>query len=170
MDFIESKLAQRHVASPAEPPPPPPPPQQQQQYPTVPPTPILPPAPQKPPQQQPQSPVAIPAPTELNPPAVRGKLIEVDLGEEARSRNVQLTERARRRIDGDDEAEDEGSGTRRPRKVRLGRDGKPRVWRQRNRRNSDDVKRDKIVEELLHENRRMLARTVPNGMCANFWK
>jgi hypothetical protein len=34
---------------------------------------------------------------------------------------------------------------------RLGKDGKP--WRPRNRRGSDDVKRDQLVEEFLHENR-----------------
>lgn len=42
----------------------------------------------------------------------------------------------------------------RPKKVRLGPDGKP--WRggRRKRRGSDDIARDKLVEELLHENRR----------------
>ncbi|KAI9904927.1 hypothetical protein N3K66_001456 [Trichothecium roseum] len=38
-----------------------------------------------------------------------------------------------------------------PKKVRLGPDGKP--WRGRKRRASDDVKRDQLVEEFLHENR-----------------
>lgn len=41
----------------------------------------------------------------------------------------------------------------RAKKVRLGRDGKP--WRPRNRRGSDAIKRDQIVEEILRENRRM---------------
>ena len=35
--------------------------------------------------------------------------------------------------------------------MRLGRDGKP--WRGRKRRGSDDVKRDKMVEDVLRENR-----------------
>ncbi|KAG9257961.1 uncharacterized protein F5Z01DRAFT_644722 [Emericellopsis atlantica] len=41
----------------------------------------------------------------------------------------------------------------RPEKVKLGPDGKP--WRggRRKRRGSDDIARDKLVEELLHENR-----------------
>lgn len=39
-----------------------------------------------------------------------------------------------------------------PKKVRLGRDGKP--WRGRKRRGSDDVKRDQLVEQFLHENKR----------------
>jgi len=41
----------------------------------------------------------------------------------------------------------------RPKKIKLGPDGKP--WRggRRKRRGSDDIARDKLVEELLHENR-----------------
>jgi hypothetical protein len=84
-------------------------------------------------------------------PVMHGKLLEIDLGEEARARNVALTERARRRLQGlstDDDGE-ESSGP--PKKVRLGRDGKP--WRGRNRRGSDDIKRDQLVEEFLKENR-----------------
>lgn len=63
-----------------------------------------------------------------------------------------MTERARRRLQGqiDEEEQDESKG--RPRKVRLGRDGKP--MRQRNRRGSDAIKRDQLVEEFLSENRR----------------
>ena len=74
-----------------------------------------------------------------------------------RSRNAAMTERAARRLLGEGEVDDdddddglEGDG-RNAKKVRLGRDGKP--WRPRNRRGSDDVKRDRIVEELLRENR-----------------
>lgn len=79
--------------------------------------------------------------------------MEIDLGDEARARNVAMTERARRLALG--EAVDEGGdadGSSRPRKVRLGRDGKP--WRGRNRRTSEDIKRDQLVEEFLKENRR----------------
>lgn len=87
--------------------------------------------------------------------------MEVDLGEEVRSRNAAMTERARRRLLGeavpDDDDDDGGTAQHqrsggRPTKVRLGRDGKP--WRPRNRRGSDDVKRDQLVEAILHENRR----------------
>ncbi|KAI0864200.1 hypothetical protein F4860DRAFT_465364 [Xylaria cubensis] len=81
--------------------------------------------------------------------ALTGKLLEVDLGDEVRSRNAVMTDRARRKLQGL-AVEDEESAER-PRKVRLGRDGKP--WRPRNRRNSDDVKRDQLVEEILRENR-----------------
>jgi hypothetical protein len=85
---------------------------------------------------------------------MQGKLMEIDLGDEARARNVVMTERARRRALGEavDEEEDSGASSSRPRKVRLGRDGKP--WRGRNRRNSEDIKRDQLVEEFLKENRR----------------
>jgi hypothetical protein len=83
---------------------------------------------------------------------LHGRLLEIDLGDEARARNIEMTERARRRLQGqiDEEEQDESKG--RPRKVRLGRDGKP--MRSRNRRGSDDIKRDQLVEEFLSENRR----------------
>ncbi|CAK7212109.1 hypothetical protein SBRCBS47491_001361 [Sporothrix bragantina] len=83
--------------------------------------------------------------------AMKGKLHEIDLGAEARARNVAMTERATQRMrgtgvdangGGDDSMED---STR-----RLGRDGKPLA---RKRRDSDDLKRDQLVEQFLHENR-----------------
>jgi len=83
-------------------------------------------------------------------PAALGKLLEIDLGDEARSRNIMRTEQARRRLDGE-EVEDEAVQSGKPGKVRLGRDGKP--WRGKKRRASEDVKRDKLVEEVLRENR-----------------
>jgi hypothetical protein len=83
---------------------------------------------------------------------LHGRLLEIDLGDEARARNIEMTERARRRLQGqiDEEEAEEGKG--RPRKVRLGKDGKP--MRPRNRRGSDDIKRDQLVEAFLSENRR----------------
>lgn len=83
-------------------------------------------------------------------PAALGKLLEIDLGDEARNKNVMRTEQARRRLDGEEVEEESKPG--KPGKVRLGRDGKP--WRGRKRRGSDDVKRDKLVDEVLRENRR----------------
>lgn len=88
-------------------------------------------------------------------PAALGKLQEVDLGDDVRSRNVELTDRARRIQNGESVAEEvpqNGKGKGKPGKVRLGPDGKP--WRGRKRRGSDDVARDKLVEEVLRENRR----------------
>ncbi|KAI1873187.1 uncharacterized protein JN550_003440 [Neoarthrinium moseri] len=81
--------------------------------------------------------------------SLQGNLMEIDLGEEARNRNEAMTERARRRLQGE-AVEDEAQAAR-PKKVRIGRDGKP--WRSRNRRTSDAVKRDQLVEEILRENR-----------------
>jgi hypothetical protein len=85
-------------------------------------------------------------------PATLGKLHEIDLGNEARDRNVVRTEQARRRLDGED-VEDESALEGKSKKPKLGRDGKP--WRERKRRASEDIRRDKLVEEVLRENRRM---------------
>ena len=80
--------------------------------------------------------------------------MEIDLGDEARARNVALTDLARRRL----LDADTGTTTTPPetepaqKKPRLGRDGKP--WRGRKRRNSEDIARDKLVEQILHESRR----------------
>ena len=74
-------------------------------------------------------------------PAAIGRLHEVDLGPDSKARNVALTEAAQRRLDGEPE-EDE--------KPRLRRDGKPF---RRKRRTSTDVKRDKLVEEVMRESR-----------------
>jgi len=80
-------------------------------------------------------------------PAALGKLQEVDLGPDATSLNVARTEAAKRRMEGVDGEPEEIIG-----KVRLGKNGKPR--RTRRRRNSDDIKRDKLVEEVLRESKR----------------
>lgn len=97
-------------------------------------------------------------------PATLGKLMEIDLGDEARSRNVQRTEQARRRLDGE-EVEDEET-KKKPQKVRLGPDGKP--WRSRKkRRGSEDVKRDKMVEDVLRENRRTSSTLLFPSACVD---
>ena len=79
-------------------------------------------------------------------PAALGKLHEIDLGPDATLTNIARTEAARRRLEGGAPEVEEEVG-----KVRLGRDGKPR--RNRRRRNSDDVKRDKLVEEVMKESK-----------------
>lgn len=89
-------------------------------------------------------------------PAALGRLMEIDLGEEARNRNVERTEQARRRAaDGEDLENEDGRGGKKIKaRPGLGPDGKP--WRsRRRRRGSDDVKRDMIVEDVMRENRRM---------------
>ena len=79
-------------------------------------------------------------------PAALGKLHEIDLGPDAKLRNIALTEAAQRKLEGLEPEVDQSTG-----KVRLGRDGKPR--RPRRRRNSEDVKRDKLVEEVMRESK-----------------
>ncbi|KAK8139799.1 hypothetical protein PG984_000922 [Apiospora sp. TS-2023a] len=81
--------------------------------------------------------------------AMQGQLLEVDLGDEVRNRNANMTDRAWRQLQGEKVDDDAPAGP--PKKVRLGRDGKP--WRPRNRRDSDAIKRDQLVEELMRENR-----------------
>lgn len=115
MEYVESKLASRHA-----------PPTTAQSLPPPPPD-------------------APPGAAEAQKPTIQGKLMEVDLGEEARSRNVALTEKARRMLSGDAEGESSAEGGRAGRKGRTAG---------RNRRGSDDVKRDQLVEQFLHENRR----------------
>ena len=79
-------------------------------------------------------------------PAALGKLHEIDLGPDATLRNIALTEAAQRKLEGIEPEIDQSTG-----KVRLRRDGKP--WRPRKRRNSEDVKRDKLVEEVMRESK-----------------
>jgi hypothetical protein len=83
---------------------------------------------------------------------LHGKLLEIDLGDEARARNIEMTERARRRLEGLGADEDDDSASGKHKRPRLGPDGKP--WRSRNRRGSEDIKRDQLVEEFLSENSR----------------
>ena len=80
-------------------------------------------------------------------PAALGKLHEIDLGPDATLTNIVRTEEAKRKLEcGTPEIVQQVG------KIRLGRDGKPR--RPRKRRNSDDVKRDKLVEEVMKESKR----------------
>ncbi|MCJ1309350.1 hypothetical protein MMC25_003009 [Agyrium rufum] len=83
-------------------------------------------------------------------PAALGKLHEIDLGDDARLRNIALTEAAQRKLDGEEEEPQEGGPKGR---IRLGRDGKPLPRRKWKRRGSDDIKRDKLVEEVLRESK-----------------
>ncbi|KAM6539384.1 hypothetical protein FALCPG4_001191 [Fusarium falciforme] len=79
---------------------------------------------------------------------MQGHLMEIDLGDDVRDRNVARTERI---TQGGGGAQEDVPQGRRAKKPRLGRDGKP--WRPRNRRGSDAIKRDQLVEEVLRETR-----------------
>ncbi|KAH6961022.1 hypothetical protein HG530_004768 [Fusarium avenaceum] len=72
---------------------------------------------------------------------MQGQLVEIDLGDHGD------VPRSGHATQGDGAAD----GERRAKKPRLRRDGKP--WRPRNRRDSDAVKRDQIVDEILREAR-----------------
>ena len=79
-------------------------------------------------------------------PAALGKLHEIDLGPDATLTNIARTEAAQRKLHGIEPEIDAKTG-----KVRLRRDGKPYGWRKR--RNSEDIKRDKLVEEVMRESK-----------------
>ena len=80
-------------------------------------------------------------------PAALGKLHEIDLGPDAKLRNIARTEAA---ISGD--APDETPPPKPPR-PRIGRNGKIYIPRPRKRRNSKDIARDQIVDQVLRETR-----------------
>lgn len=82
-------------------------------------------------------------------PAALGKIHEIDLGRDASLLNQQRTEIAIRRARGEQIPVEEPAVVKKP---RLGRNGKPR--RGPKRRNSEDLKRDQLVEQVLHESRR----------------
>ncbi|EEH47754.2 uncharacterized protein PADG_03838 [Paracoccidioides brasiliensis Pb18] len=86
-------------------------------------------------------------------PASLGKLHEIDLGPDAKLRNIERTEAATRRLAGDEVPdEDEEEKNAGSKKTRPGvKDAKN--WRGRKRRNSEDIRRDKLVEEVLRESK-----------------
>jgi hypothetical protein len=75
-------------------------------------------------------------------PASLGKLHEIDLGPDATLSNIQRTAAAHQKSEGDLEATE----------LLKGKDGRPR--RGQKRRTSEDIRRDKLVEEVLRESRR----------------
>lgn len=83
-------------------------------------------------------------------PASLGKLHEIDLGQEATLRNIELTEAATRRMaeKGDSQV---SAGISTPEPGRSGPDGKS--WRNRKQRTDADIERDRLVEEVLRESK-----------------
>lgn len=94
------------------------------------------------------------------PPAMLGKLQEVDLGDEVRELNMSRT---RRRLNGQELTEEDTTKKKEEPKPRpgLGPDGKP--WRPRKSRgrNEEDIRRDAAVDAVLRENRIELYEEVP---------
>ncbi|XHG06403.1 hypothetical protein AWENTII_009598 [Aspergillus wentii] len=85
-------------------------------------------------------------------PASLGKLHEIDLGQETKLQNIARTEAATRRLAGDEAqdplADEDGTSKTVP---PAREDGKP--WRHRKRRKSEDIERDRLVEEVLRESK-----------------
>ncbi|EEP76074.1 conserved hypothetical protein [Uncinocarpus reesii 1704] len=83
-------------------------------------------------------------------PATLGKLHEIDLGPDSKLRNIERTEAATRSLVSGDPVQTEDATTvaKKPRS-----DKGPKPWRQRKRRNSEDIRRDQLVEEVLRESK-----------------
>lgn len=84
-------------------------------------------------------------------PASLGKLHEIDLGQETKLQNIARTEAATRELVGDEDSPAPGEPS--TQTARPGPDDKP--WRNRKRRTSADTERDRLVEEVLRESKRM---------------
>lgn len=80
-------------------------------------------------------------------PASLGKLHEIDLGQETKLRNIARTEAATKRLADDDDVPPGDEAAPAP----PTKDEKP--WRSRKRRNSEDMERDRLVEEVLRESK-----------------
>ncbi|KEF59984.1 uncharacterized protein A1O9_04832 [Exophiala aquamarina CBS 119918] len=98
-------------------------------------------------------PISLKQGTSTNPASAQ-QLSEVDLGSSAHEINLARTQAALERAKlGKAPLEEEEIKPVKLRKPRLGRDGKPTKPRPRKRRNSEDIARDALVEQVLHENR-----------------
>lgn len=96
-------------------------------------------------------------------PASLGKLHEIDLGQETKLQNIARTEAATKRLVGDDRGASPAYEDSTPSIAASGKDGKP--WRNRKRRNSEDIERDRLVEEVLRESKCMSCVLELQGLC-----
>ena len=83
-------------------------------------------------------------------PASLGKLHEIDLGQETKLQNIARTEAATKNLTDHELVSTEKEAT--PKRDPPEKDEKP--WRSRKRRNSEDIERDRLVEEVLRESKR----------------
>ncbi|KAJ5655716.1 hypothetical protein N7507_007666 [Penicillium longicatenatum] len=81
-------------------------------------------------------------------PASLGKLHEIDLGQETTMQNIARTEAARKRLAGDEDSSNPGES-----EPQAGRSGPQKPWRNRKRRTSADIERDRLVDEVMRESR-----------------
>ncbi|KAF7632017.1 hypothetical protein AFLA_012861 [Aspergillus flavus NRRL3357] len=84
-------------------------------------------------------------------PASLGKLHEIDLGQETKLHNIARTEAATRKLARDDEYEHLNHGGSFFKAAPMGKD--EGLWRRQKRRTSEDVERDRLVEEVLRESK-----------------
>ncbi|GAB1195293.1 hypothetical protein APSETT444_004551 [Aspergillus pseudonomiae] len=84
-------------------------------------------------------------------PASLGKLHEIDLGQETKLQNIARTEAATRKLAGDDEYEHLKHDDSLFKAAPVGKD--ERLWRRQKRRTSEDIERDRLVEEVLRESK-----------------
>jgi len=104
---------------------------------------------ERPTSQEPTGGQAIPGqPQPEREPASLGRLHEIDLGQEAKLRNIARTEAATRQLVGDEESPTPGEPATQD---RPGPSEKP--WRNRKRRTSADIERDRLVEQVLRESK-----------------
>ncbi|KAJ4551148.1 hypothetical protein HRR93_003670 [Exophiala dermatitidis] len=89
----------------------------------------------------------------LSHPATVRQLTEVDLGDSAHEINLARIQAALERAKSGQPPIPEEAAAPKPRKPRIGRDGKPMKPRPRKRRNSEDLARDALVEQVLHEHK-----------------
>lgn len=84
-------------------------------------------------------------------PASLGRLHEIDLGQETKLQNIARTEAATRHLVGDEDSPSRGDTA-----IPSDRPGpSEKVWRKGKRRTSADIERDRLVEEVLRESKRM---------------
>lgn len=83
-------------------------------------------------------------------PASLGRLHEIDLGQETKLQNIARTEAATRQMAGDEDSPTPGEPA-----TQTDRPGpSEKQWRNRKRRTSADIERDRLVDEVLRESKR----------------
>lgn len=84
-------------------------------------------------------------------PASLGRLHEIDLGQETKLQNIARTEAATRQMVGDEDSPTAGESPQTDHPIPS---EKEKAWRNRKRRTSADIERDRLVEEVLRESKR----------------
>lgn len=78
--------------------------------------------------------------------ATLGKLHEVDLGPDAKMRNIERTQMATNRLAGSVDSDGEGGSSKEP--------GTKQKWKNKQKRDSEGIRRNQLVEEVLRESKR----------------